>query len=238
MENQTGLADRARFEAFTSQWEDAVLKEAGRRCSDESVQTLLAAAVLAELRKKYARVAPPLDMEYDIREKTNAVYRVTGRNPLLLEYYLESHAFLDTPAAERAPAKPKPEPASEPEAAKPEPAPTAEAAKPEPAPEPEAAKPEPAPTAEAVPEPEVPEPEEDAAERVPDTFLDPVRTTLWTPDSERSRHVVQEIVLPDEDEEPQRSEKLSFVNAILFLLVMASFLFCFFETGFLQYLLN
>lgn len=227
MENQTGLADRARFEAFTSQWEDAVLKEAGRRCSDESVQTLLAAAVLAELRKKYARVAPPLDMEYDIREKTNAVYRVTGRNPLLLEYYLESHAFLDTPAAERAPAKPKPEPASEPEAAKPEPAP-----------EPEAAKPEPAPTAEAVPEPEVPEPEEDAAERVPDTFLDPVRTTLWTPDSERSRHVVQEIVLPDEDEENQRSETLSFVNAILFLLVMASFLFCFFETGFLQYLLN
>ena len=216
MENQTGLADRARFEAFTSQWEDAVLKEAGRRCSDESVQTLLAAAVLAELRKKYARVAPPLDMEYDIREKTNAVYRVTGRNPLLLEYYLESHAFLDTPAAERAPAKPKPEPASEPEAAKPEPAPTAE----------------------AVPEPEVPEPEEDAAERVPDTFLDPVRTTLWTPDSERSRHVVQEIVLPDEDEENQRSETLSFVNAILFLLVMASFLFCFFETGFLQYLLN
>ena len=227
MENQTGLADRARFEAFTSQWEDAVLKEAGRRCSDESVQTLLAAAVLAELRKKYARVAPPLDMEYDIREKTNAVYRVTGRNPLLLEYYLESHAFLDTPAAERAPAKPKPEPASEPAAAKPEPAP-----------EPEAAKPEPAPTAEAVPEPEVPEPEEDAAERVPDTFLDPVRTTLWTPDSERSRHVVQEIVLPDEDEENQRSETLSFVNAILFLLVMASFLFCFFETGFLQYLLN
>ena len=216
MENQTGLADRARFEAFTSQWEDAVLKEAGRRCSDESVQTLLAAAVLAELRKKYARVAPPLDMEYDIREKTNAVYRVTGRNPLLLEYYLASHAFLDTPAAERAPAKPKPEPASEPEAAKPEPAPTAE----------------------AVPEPEVPEPEEDAAERVPDTFLDPVRTTLWTPDSERSRHVVQEIVLPDEDEENQRSETLSFVNAILFLLVMASFLFCFFETGFLQYLLN
>ena len=227
MEKQTGLADRARFEAFTSQWEDAVLKEAGRRCSDESVQTLLAAAVLAELRKKYARVAPPLDMEYDIREKTNAVYRVTGRNPLLLKYYLESHAFLDTPAAERAPAKPKPEPASEPEAAKPEPAPTAEAAKPEPAP-----------TAEAVPEPEVPEPEEDAAERVPDTFLDPVRTTLWTPDSERSRHVVQEIVLPDEDEENQRSETLSFVNAILFLLVMASFLFCFFETGFLQYLLN
>ena len=84
----------------------------------------------------------------------------------------------------------------------------------------------------------MPEPEEDAAERVPDTFLDPVRTTLWTPDSERSRHVVQEIVLPDEDEENQRSETLSFVNAILFLLVMASFLFCFFETGFLQYLLN
>ena len=89
--------------------------------------------------------------------------------------------------------------------------------------------------------PEIPAEEtmsENASERVPDTFLDPVRTTLWTPDSERSRHVVQEIVLPDEDEELPRSEKLSFVNAVLFLLVMASFLFCFFETGFLQYLLS
>ena len=237
MENPNGLADQARFEAFTGQWEDAVLKEAGRRCSDESVQTLLAAAVLNELRKKYAHVEPPLDMEYDIREKTRAVYRVTGRNPLLLDYYLQSHAFLDAPAE-----KPKPEPAPP---AEPVPERPAEAAEPEPAPAAEVAKSEPAPAAETPPEvreaepaPEVSAPENTAAERVADTFLDPVRTTLWIPDSERNRHVVQEIVLPDEDEEPQRSEKLSFVNAILFLLVMASFLFCFFETGFLQYLLN
>ena len=210
MENRAGLADRARYEAFSQQWWDAALKEAERRCSREDARPLLAAAVLTDLRKKYAYTTPPSNMDYDIREKTNAVFRLTGQNPLLLEYYLESHAFLDTSAAE----KPAPKPAAE----KPAPEPAAE-----------------------IPAPEIPAEEtmsENASERVPDTFLDPVRTTLWTPDSERSRHVVQEIVLPDEDEELPRSEKLSFVNAVLFLLVMASFLFCFFETGFLQYLLS
>lgn len=228
MENRAGLADRARYEAFSQQWWDAALKEAERRCSREDARPLLAAAVLTDLRKKYAYTTPPSNMDYDIREKTNAVFRLTGQNPLLLEYYLESHAFLDTSAAEK--------PASEPAAEKPAPKPAAE----KPAPEPAAEIPAPKPAAE-IPAPEIPAEEtmsENASERVPDTFLDPVRTTLWTPDSERSRHVVQEIVLPDEDEELPRSEKLSFVNAVLFLLVMASFLFCFFETGFLQYLLS
>ena len=62
MEYRNGLADRARFEAFSRQWRDAVLKEAGRRCSDESVQTLLAAAVLAELRNWYQVQDPATGM--------------------------------------------------------------------------------------------------------------------------------------------------------------------------------
>ena len=77
-----------------------------------------------------------------------------------------------------------------------------------------------------------------AAGERPDTFYDPARTTLWTPDSEKSAHVVQEVDLPDEAAEIERSEKLSFLNAVLFLGVLAAALFCFFETGFLQYLLH
>ena len=144
MENRAGLADRARFEAFSRQWLEPALKEAERRCSREDVRPLLAAAVLTELRKKYAYVTPPANMDYDIREKTNAVFRLTGQNPLLLKYYLESHAFPDAPAAE----KPAPEPAAEkpaPEPAAPEEEPVPVA--PEEAPAPTAPKEEPAPTA-------------------------------------------------------------------------------------------
>ena len=48
----------------------------------------------------------------------------------------------------------------------------------------------------------------------PDTFFDPVRTTLWTPDSSRSSHVVKELEIPDEDEDG-RSVLLSFLNTVL-----------------------
>ena len=63
------------------------------------------------------------------------------------------------------------------------------------------------------------------------------RTTYWTPDSERSEHVVQEIEIPDEEEE-DRSVVLSFINMILFLLTAGSFAFCVYESGLLQYLLQ
>ncbi len=77
----------------------------------------------------------------------------------------------------------------------------------------------------------------DATQQMPDTYLDPTRTTLWMADSERSEHIVQEISLPDEEEE-QHSTAIAFLNAILFLLMLGALLFCFFETGFLKYLLR
>ena len=49
MENPNGLADRARFDTFSRQWRDAVLKEAGIWCSDENAKQLLTDAVLTDL---------------------------------------------------------------------------------------------------------------------------------------------------------------------------------------------
>ena len=72
-------------------------------------------------------------------------------------------------------------------------------------------------------------------ERV-DTFIDPVRTTLWTPNSDRVYHRIQEMEIPDAEEE-ERSVGLSFFNTILFLLVLASSGFFVYETGIIQYLI-
>ena len=72
-------------------------------------------------------------------------------------------------------------------------------------------------------------------ERV-DTFIDPVRTTLWTPNSDRVYHRIQEMEIPDAEEE-ERSVGLSFFNTILFLLVLASSGFFVYEIGIIQYLI-
>lgn len=69
-----------------------------------------------------------------------------------------------------------------------------------------------------------------------DTFIDPVRTTLWTPNSERVYHRIQEMEIPDTEEE-ERSVGLSFFNTILFLLVLASSSFFVYEIGIIQYLI-
>ena len=287
MEYRNGLADRARFEAFSRQWRDAALKEAGKWCSDERAQQLLADAVLTDFRKKYADSAPPVAMDYFFRGQICLVYGVTGGKVQKLESYIAEHAFQaapETPAAapETAAAAPEtpaaaPEtPAAAPEtaAAVPETAATAPETPAAAAPERPAAAPETAaaaPETAAVPQeprptppeavqaivPAVPAPQalpaaesapaapaagaapvpEKQAEVRPDTFLDPVRTTFWTPDSERNEHVVKEIELLDE-EESERSVKISFLNTILFLVTAGAFAFCIYETGFLQYLLQ
>ena len=69
-----------------------------------------------------------------------------------------------------------------------------------------------------------------------DTIIDPVRTTLWTTNSDIVYHKVQEVEIPDTEEE-DRSVGLSFLNTILFLLVLASFAFFVYETGVIQYLI-
>ena len=258
MENQTGLADRARFEAFSRQWRDAALKEAGKWCADENAKQLLADAVFAELRRKYADSDPPFAMEYFLRAQVCAVYSQTGQNRRRLEGYIAERAFPEPPDA-------APQAAAAAQAEPPTPAPVqAETLIPPqetapvivqatiPAPvsvQPTVPAPVPVPAQEAAPAtPAVPVPVPGAPEKtaeakpapklsVPDTYLDPARTTLWTPDEERSEHIVQEIELPDE-EESERSVAISFLNTILFLLTVGAFSFCFYETGFLQYLLQ
>ena len=243
MSSQSGLSDRARFERFSSRWREPVLAEAGKWTRDEQVKQLLADAVLSEFRKKYADVDPPGNLEYYLRAQVCLVYSLTGQSAAKLEDYIDAHGYRETsvkapePAPEPAPPQPEPEP---------EPIPA-----PQPAPKPAPA-PAKAPPAAAVPAaplvsaaPAVPEkapltaaPSSGAVKAsAPDTFLDPVRTTLWTPECEENCHVVQEIELPDE-EESERSVTLSFVNTVLFLLTAVSFGFCVYQTGFLQYLMQ
>lgn len=250
MENQNGLADRARFDAFSRQWRDAVLKEAGKWCSDENAKQLLTDAVLTDLRTRYAYRDPPASPEYFFRAQVCLVFSMTGQDVRKLEKYLSDHAFASPAAAPEAPAAAPTEDASSPasgaaatpeNAAPPEAgtaAPTENAAPPEAgtaAPKDAPADKAPVPD-KAAPDKAAPAPEAQAPAR-PDTFLDPVRTTFWTPVSEGHGHKVAEIVLPDE-EESERSVMISFLNTVLFLLTAGAFAFCFYETGFLQYLLQ
>ena len=264
MEYRNGLADRARFEAFSRQWRDAALKEAGKWCSDERAQQLLADAVLTDFRKKYADSAPPVAMDYFFRGQVCLVYGVTGGKVQKLESYIAEHAFQaapETPATTPETPAAAPETAAVPEAAaaapeRPAAAPETAAAAPETAAVPQEPRPTPPEAVQAI-VPAVPAPQalpaaesapaapaagaapvpEKQAEARPDTFLDPVRTTFWTPDSEQNEHVVKEIELLDE-EESERSVKISFLNTILFLVTAGAFAFCIYETGFLQYLLQ
>ena len=241
MENQNGLADRARFDAFSRQWRDAVLKEAGKWCSDENAKQLLTDAVLTDLRTRYAYRDPPASPEYFFRAQVCLVFSMTGQDVRKLEKYLSDHAFASPAAAPEAPAAAPPAAASSPAsraAATPASAapPEAGTAAPKDAPADKAPVPDKAAPDKAAPDKAAPAPEAQAPAR-PDTFLDPVRTAFWTPDSERNGHNVAEIELPDE-EESERSVMISFLNTVLFLLTAGAFAFCFYETGFLQYLLQ
>ena len=148
------------------------------------------------------------------------------------------------PEAPVAPVAPAPQPAPVPDSA-PAPQPLT-AAEPAPAPKPVSAL-EPAPAPQPAPQvkAETPPPKPAAPEKAapqepkarPDTFLDPVRTSYWMPNEGRSRHVIAELELPDEEVE-ERSPVISFINLVLFLLTIGAFGFCFYETGFLQYLLQ
>lgn len=251
MSNQTGLSDHKRYEAFTGKWRSGVLQEAEKWCSEEQTAQLLAEAVLAEFRNKYADKDPPLNPEYRLRAQVCLVYSQTGQSIRKLRDYI---AMQET-AAEAYIAQEAPSPeAQTPPAVQPEPLSAAQSEAvlvPPPGP---AAAPEPVQTPESVPvKAEAPVPAapsgtqtgtpaaESAPEKKkdapPDTFFDPVRTTLWTPDSSRSSHVIKELEIPDEEED-ERSVLLSFLNTVLFVLTAGAFGFCFYETGFLQYLMQ
>ena len=260
MSKQAGLSDRGRFEAFSSQWRDTVEKEAEKWCSNTQSAQLLTDAVLIDFQRAYAEKEPPRRLEYYLRAQVCLVYSQAGQSVRKLREYLagqesseEEGAAPETeePAAE-IPATESAEPAAEMPAAE------SEEAQPEPEAETQAAPAAQTETleslvqaatvqaedavrpAEAAPPetaPASPSPSEDSAPKTPDTFLDPVRTSYWTPNEERSGHVVQEVELPDEEDEP-RSVGLSFLNTVLFLVTAAAFGFCVYETGFLQYLLQ
>lgn len=249
MSNQTGLSDPGRFEAFISQWRGSVLKEAEKWCSDEKIAQLLAEAVLSEFRNKYADREPPRNPEYYLRAQVCLLYSQTGPsarrlNDFIAAQELAAEAYIPQeqsapeaqtppPVQPQPPVQPEPSPAVHSETVPVQPQAPAPAPEPEPAPvkaEAPAAPPETgSPTAD-----KAPEKKNDAP---PDTFFDPVRTTLWTPDSDRSTHVVKELVIPDEEDDG-RSVLLSFVNTVLFVLTAGAFGFCIYETGFLQYLMQ
>lgn len=251
MSNQTGLSDHKRYEAFTGKWRSSVLKEAEKWCSEEQAAQLLAEAVLAEFRNKYADKDPPLNPEYYLRAQVCLVYSQTGRSIRRLSDYI---AMQET-AAEAYIAQEAPAPVAQtPPAVQPEPSPAVQSEAVPAPPVGPAAAPEPVQASELVPvKDEAPAPaapsgvqtgapaEESAPKKEkdvpPDTFYDPVRTTLWTPDSSQSNHVVKELEIPDE-EEGERSVLLSFLNTVLFVLAAGAFGFCFYETGFLQYLMQ
>lgn len=259
MSKQAGLSDRGRFEAFSSQWRDTVAKEAEKWCSNGQSVQLLTDAVLADFQRAYAEKEPPRRLEYYLRAQVCLVYSQTGQSPRKLREYLAGQEFFEdegaapeteepaaeapaaesteTSAAESAEAQPEPEEQAEPAAE----AATVEAEIPALCPEPAPLQAEDAvrPAEAAPPEtvPASPSPAADKAPKTPDTFLDPVRTSYWTPNEERSSHIVQEVELPDEEDEP-RSVGLSFLNTVLFLVTAAAFGFCVYETGFLQYLLQ
>lgn len=73
----------------------------------------------------------------------------------------------------------------------------------------------------------------------PDTFFDPNRTAMWSPEGEKNSHIIEEIVIEDDDaDEDERSVGLSFFNSILFIMTAASIVFFFYETGVIQFLLR
>ena len=248
MSKQAGLSDRGRFEAFSSQWRDTVEKEAEKWCSNTQSAQLLTDAVLIDFQRAYAEKEPPRRLEYYLRAQVCLVYSQAGQSVRKLREYLAGQESSEEEGAAPESEEPAAEmPAAESEEAQPEPEAETQAApaaqtetleslvqaatvQAEDAVRPaEAAPPETAPAS--------PSPSEDSAPKTPDTFLDPVRTSYWTPNEERSGHVVQEVELPDEEDEP-RSVGLSFLNTVLFLVTAAAFGFCVYETGFLQYLLQ
>ena len=244
MSKIAGLADRARYEAFTRQWRDTALKEAEKWCTDKEARELLADAVLTDFRKKYAHTDPPDNLDYYIKAQVCLVYSVTGQNSYKLASYIAENSIPEESEETQAEpvhavfheeiSEPEPRPVPAPPSTNESAGKPAVSAAEQPAPVPAAEQPVPeSPIKPAAPAhtPEKP------AGRKPDTFLDPVRTTYWTPDSERSEHVVQEIEIPDEEEE-DRSVIISFINTILFLLTAGSFVFCVYESGFFQYLLQ
>lgn len=85
--------------------------------------------------------------------------------------------------------------------------------------------------------PEPPKPAEPPrAYRKADTYIDPNRTLMWSPgDLASTDHVIQEVFLPDEEVEEERSSELSLVNTLLFIVMFAALAFMIYESQIIQH---
>ena len=254
MTEHTGLYYQANYDAFYEKWRCTVMDEAGKWCADPAAQALLADAVLMDFRRQFRDRMPPERMEFFIRAQTCLVFSETGRNVARLKHYCELRIpdappqAAPTGEALAADARGIPEdPSPVPDAPRPAGAariprsrlrarrakavragttvlaevPAREAQEKVPGPEPELAAPQEATV---------------RAPTRPDTFIDPNRTAMWTPGgTESTEHVVQEIVLPDEEEEDERSSKLSLANTFVFIAMITALAFMVYESQLIQH---
>ena len=227
MSAQTGLTSRQNYDRFVDEWYDTVLREAQKWCRSDEAARLLAEAVLNDCRQKFAGKKLPSEPEYFLKGQVCLVYSMTGPNVERLKNYILDHPFAEEvpDSEEAADAEIKAKPAA-PAASK--------AAKPA---EKKETKLPPERTTQA--SARAAEKPEGAVREKPDTFFDPARTVLWSPDGENNPHIVEEIVIEDDDaDEEERSVGLSFFNSILFIMTAASFVFFCYETGAIQFLLR
>ena len=77
-----------------------------------------------------------------------------------------------------------------------------------------------------------------SGKRAADTFYDPERTQFWTPGPlEETEHVVEEVSIPDEEETDPSSPRLSLINTVLFIAMVAAFIFMVYESRVIQHYL-
>lgn len=224
---QPGLYSQQNYNRFAEEWRETVLRESKKWCRNDEAAHLLTEAVLNDCRHKFATKKPPSEPEYYLKAQVCLVYSMTGQSIERLKSYILDHPFMEE--------------THEPE---------------------EAADSEDEAETDAVPDLEtgitadhekVQYPDESAEEETacveekpdvmlqgkPDTFFDPSRTAMWSPEGEKNPHIIENIVIEDDDaDEEERSVGLSFFNSILFIVTAASIAFFFYETGVIQFLLQ
>ena len=241
MSIQPGLYSRQDYDRFVGKWHETVLCEAKKWCRNDEAARLLAEAVLNDCRHRFATKKPPSEPVYYLRAQVCLVFSTTGQSIERIKNYILDHPFVEAvqdseeTAGSEAAAETDETPKCE----------TAAAAKTDGMPNCE--------TSAAVENEEAPLPDEcadgeaagdgekpdEAARGKPDTFFDPVRTAMWSPEGGKNPHIIEEIVIEDDDaDEEERSVGLSFFNSILFLMTAASFIFFCYETGAIQFLLR
>ena len=225
MSIQPGLYSQQNYERFAEEWNETVLREAEKWCRNDEAAHLLTEAVLNDCRHRFATKKPPSEPEYYLRAQVCLVYSMTGQNIERLKSYIQ-----DRPFAEESQVSGKTDDSEV-------------AAETEPLPEMDTGGTEEFEKAQFSDEQN--EGEESCAEKKtdmilpgkPDTFFDPGRTEMWSPEGEKNPHIIEKIVIEDDDEE-ERSVGLSFFNSILFLMTAASIVFFIYETGAIQFLLR